>query len=313
MELGPYLDPVEFAARWGVLARRHQAHTEVAGVSVEGRPILRHDFGSEGPVVLLTALLHGIEVVGSHALLGALERLLARGLPKVRLVVLPVCNPDAYVFNMARVSRGEIAWRRGNARGVDLNRNFPQIGSGRSWHPFSGSTRSWSPHYVGPAPLSEPESRTIVEVARAVKPRLALGFHSFGQLMLYPWAHTRAPHPQRATYVAHAHAFTDVMRTPYRVGQATSLYPTIGDLDDYLDAELGTLAFTVEVGMLDRRLLHPRRAINPFAWMNPSSESSIERTCDDLARGMESFLQRELPETALTRAISSSTSNGFSM
>jgi hypothetical protein len=173
-----------------------------------------------------------------------------------------------------------------------LNRNFPRIGETRSLHPFAGSKRRWSPHYVGPAPLSEPESATIVEVARALKPRLALGFHSFGELLLYPWAHTRAPHPNRATYEARAHAITDVMRAPYKVGQATSLYPTVGDLDDFLDAELGALAFTVEVGMLDRRLFHPLRAINPFAWMNPSSIDSLERTTDDLARGLESFLQR---------------------
>jgi hypothetical protein len=51
--------------------------------------------------------------------------------------------------------------------------------------------------------------------------------------------------------------------------QATEWYRTVGDLDDWLDSELGTLAFTVEVSRPMRRLSNLRRATNPFAWSNP--------------------------------------------
>jgi hypothetical protein len=52
--------------------------------------------------------------------------------------------------------------------------------------------------------------------------------------------------------------------------QARELYAISGDLDDWLDAELGTYAFTVEVSRPSLALLRPSRLTNPFCWMNPS-------------------------------------------
>ena len=51
--------------------------------------------------------------------------------------------------------------------------------------------------------------------------------------------------------------------------QATDWYATVGDLDDWLDAEHGTLAFTVEVSRPMRFFANMRRLSNPFAWQNP--------------------------------------------
>src|SRR5689334_5039148 len=78
------------------------------GTSVEGRPIVRFDLGDEGkPTVLLTALMHGVEAIGSIALLDLLAELAdstddrAAGLlGGAHWVVLPVVNPDAFVSNM---------------------------------------------------------------------------------------------------------------------------------------------------------------------------------------------------------------------
>ena len=49
-----------------------------------------------------------------------------------------------------------------------------------------------SPHYVGKCPMSEPETRALRDVALALRPRVSVGFHSFGELLLYPWAFTTA-------------------------------------------------------------------------------------------------------------------------
>src|SRR5579859_96724 len=100
----------------------------IAGSSVEGRPLVRFDLGTPGrPVVLMTALMHGVEVIGSLALLDLLEKLgddrlpgMARLRSEAHVVVLPVVNPDALAANMTKVAKGERAWQRCNANGVDL-------------------------------------------------------------------------------------------------------------------------------------------------------------------------------------------------
>ena len=126
---------------------RAGAHRSVAGKSVEGRPIPMVEVGpTDAPTVLLTGLVHGIELVGALALLRLLERWVAQPCPRLRLVALPVVNPDAFALNHRRIGQGQRASRRSNLRGVDLNRNFARLGR-RSRHPFAsdsdpGSTNS---------------------------------------------------------------------------------------------------------------------------------------------------------------------------
>jgi len=52
--------------------------------------------------------------------------------------------------------------------------------------------------------------------------------------------------------------------------QATDWYSTVGDMDDWLDARYGTLAFTVEVSRPMRYGSNLCRLSNPFAWSNPA-------------------------------------------
>jgi carboxypeptidase T len=260
---------------WQELADAAGGRATIAGTSVEGRPIHAFDLGNPaGPPVLLSGLMHGVEMVGALALLdfvrGVVEGSRVDLLRDARLVVVPVVNPDAFQENCSRLAQGRRAFQRCNARGVDLNRNFPRLRQGMPWNPLGGSRYPLSPHYVGPAPLSEPESRALHTVADALRPKVSLAFHSFGELLLYPWAYTSRPNPKRAIYERAGRAFVRGLRGPeYRVMQATEWYATVGDMDDWLDAAYGTLAFTVEVSRPMRRLANVRRWSNPFAWSNP--------------------------------------------
>ena len=298
-----YPAAVELERAWRALVADAGGREQVAGWSVQGRPLWRFDLGcadESAPTLFLTALLHGVEVIGSMALLEAV-RVLVSGttaasslLQRCRLVVMPIANPDAFAGNMDRLERGHLAGQRKNARRVDLNRNFPPVGTVRPRHPFAGSRLLWSPHHRGPHALSEPESMALAAVATAVRPQVALGFHSFGNMLLYPWGHKRAANP-RATHYQHlARAFSEGLRgTPYRCGQSIDFYPTAGDLDDWLDDQFGTLALTVEVGALDRRLLHPSRLFNAFCWMNPSD---VEGTIKNVAPAVLGLLEDACPE-----------------
>jgi predicted deacylase len=292
-----YRDAEGFDNAWSVLAGDAGARRSFAGYSVEGRPIHRFEFGSpSGAPVLFTGLVHGVELVGSVALLEFIRSLVigARSelLRDARLVVVPIVNPDALHANCARIGAGRRAYQRCNARGVDLNRNFPRLRDGMPLNPLGGSRWRRAPHYVGPHPLSEPETRALRDVIDDVRPRVSVGFHSFGELLLYPWAFTDRPNPRRESYERAGRAFLEALRgASYRVMQATEWYATVGDLDDWLDAEYGTLAFTVEVSRPMRRLSNLRRWSNPFAWSNPIE---VGPAVTGIAPGVEALVREAL-------------------
>jgi murein tripeptide amidase MpaA len=129
----------------------------VLGQSVRGRPIVAKQSGDpDSPfVVLVVGCIHGNEPAGI-----AITNALARStLPaEVNLWTVPDLNPD-----------GVAERTRGNAHGVDLNRNFPHL-----WRPLGspGSSR-----YSGPTPLSEPEARVAAALLQQIHPVLGIWYH----------------------------------------------------------------------------------------------------------------------------------------
>ncbi|HEX8752031.1 MAG TPA: M14 family zinc carboxypeptidase [Solirubrobacterales bacterium] len=126
----------------------------VIGHSVEGRAIFAVREGRPGRNVrvLVVGCIHGDETAGMRVARGLLARRAPRG---AELWVVPTLNPD-----------GVAAGTRGNAHGVDLNRNFPF-----AWLPLGGG------EYSGPRPLSEPESRAAVRLIRRIRPQVTIWFH----------------------------------------------------------------------------------------------------------------------------------------
>jgi protein MpaA len=124
--------------------------------SVDGRVIRAVELGRPGArlPVLIVGCIHGDECAG-EAVIAALA---ARpGRPPADLWVVASLNPDG-------AARGT----RGNARGVDLNRNLPF-----RWRPGTPGTGE----YPGPRPLSEPESRFAYRLIRTLRPRITIWFH----------------------------------------------------------------------------------------------------------------------------------------
>ena len=129
---------------------------EVVGTSVEGRPIRLVHRAHEGATrrVLVIGSIHGDERAGLRVVRRLLER---PDLPAdLDLWLVRTVNPD-----------GTADDRRTNARGVDLNRNFP--------HRWRSSPRgsTWS----GTAPLTEPESVALRDLVRRLDPWLTVTFH----------------------------------------------------------------------------------------------------------------------------------------
>lgn len=286
-----YLQLQNLEAHWQWIARRGGGTWEDAGRSVEGRPIPVIEFGdSRHPTVLLSALMHGIELVGGLALLAVARALITAEGSRwpFHFVIMPIVNPDAVDSNLRRIRNGRRASMRCNARGVDLNRNFALLNERMPLHPFAGSRWERSYHYIGPRPFSEPETQAVAEVARSYKPVLSLAFHSFGNMLLYPWAHTKAPNPKEKEYRSLGEAFCSALPYhPYDLKKARGLYPTVGDMDDWMDAELDTLAYTVELSRPAWSVLSPRRFFNPMYWMNPENPNE---TIDNVVPAVRAML-----------------------
>jgi protein MpaA len=127
------------------------------GHSVQGRAIRPIVLGDPGAArrILVVGCIHGTETAG----LAITRRLVTAGAPRgTEIVVVHALNPD-----------GCRAGTRGNAHGVDLNRNFPS-----NWARIGQrGDLQWS----GPRPLSEPESRYAVALIAALRPDVTIWFH----------------------------------------------------------------------------------------------------------------------------------------
>jgi protein MpaA len=124
------------------------------GHSVEHRPITVTRVGDPAAHVRVIVVgdVHGNERAGER-----IVALLARRHPtRARLWLVRSANPD-----------GAAAGTRSNARGVDLNRNFPH-----RWRPGPRGT-----YHPGPRAASEPETRAVMRLVRRVRPQLAVYYH----------------------------------------------------------------------------------------------------------------------------------------
>jgi len=139
----------------------------VIGHSVEGRAIVAWELGAAHAArpgralrkILVVGCIHGNECAGLAITSALRRRPVAAG---VQLWIVPEMNPD-----------GTAAGTRQNARGVDLNRNFPY-----QWQPIS------DPVYdSGPSPVSEPETRAAMALVRRVRPAVTIWYHQHMDLV----------------------------------------------------------------------------------------------------------------------------------
>ena len=139
-----------------------------AGRSVHGRWIraVRIGEADSARVALVVGVIHGDERAGL-AVTRALRRRYRR-MKGATIWVVDTINPD-----------GLRARARRNARGVDLNRNFP--------YRWRGGVPRSSGYYPGPRPLSEPETRAAKRLIEEIRPDVSIWYHQ-------PWGAVLACH-----------------------------------------------------------------------------------------------------------------------
>jgi protein MpaA len=150
---GPAQADVGTADRAGSVARA-AFESRVIGYTVKDRPIRAWRLGDPtSPVkAVFIASMHGNEAQPAKILLNLRDGAPVTG---ADIWVVPYMNRDGFVRHT-----------RKNARGVDLNRNFPV-----RWIPQDGKYES------GRRPASERETRVMMRFLSEIKPKYVVSFH----------------------------------------------------------------------------------------------------------------------------------------
>ncbi len=196
------------------------ANPVIIGRSAQGRDIDAIIVGEGAITVMLIATIHGDESAGTP-LLGMLAREAALNPPWMvdrRLVIVRVANPDGFAMT-----------RRGNARGIDLNRNFPAAS-------FTSRRRH------GDEPLSEPESLALHAAIQNFQPQRIISMHQ--PLACIDFDGDGADV---------ARAMSDAMSESHRLPvKKLGAYP--GSLGSFAGVDLGIPIITVELPAAAHRL-----------------------------------------------------------
>ncbi len=159
---------------WTYTARSICHEKITIGGSFAGRGITAYKFGSGNKTTLFIGGLHGSEkssVRTLEAWVNDLEAQIQRIPADKTIIVIPNTNPDGYSLGS-----------RTNARGIDLNRNFPS----NDW-----SSDVYQPGGVllpgggGASALSEPESSALALYIQSVSPEVVLTYHAVARTVIY--------------------------------------------------------------------------------------------------------------------------------
>lgn len=209
----------------------------VIGYSFLGREIYAFHTGSPfGRQFIAVYAVHGREWICARL---ALEHI-RRG-TTVGGFVIPLVNPDG-----ATISETRDAMWKANARGVDLNCNFPaDWGQGRLNTRVRGAENC-----IGDYPLSECESAALARFTLRVKPYTTLAFHTKGGEIY--WEYGGRGDKKGAEIIAQSCGYT-----PKRIAGSS------GGYKDWCISALGIPAYTVECG--DDKLAHPITSLGDIA------------------------------------------------
>ncbi len=179
--------------------------------------------------------------------------------------IIPVVNPDGRVIDSPGDDPTDhtaqpYGWRK-NARdnngdevfdeafdGVDLNRNYDWL-----WGSSGQQSDPTNYLYGGPTAFSEPESIAIRDLCIEHDFVFAVNYHTYSQLILYPWGWTFEDTEDHDLLVSVAWdlegRITNLAGSAhdgYVPEQGADLYPTSGGTDDWMYGNQGILSYTIE-------------------------------------------------------------------
>ncbi|XP_030072023.1 mast cell carboxypeptidase A-like [Microcaecilia unicolor] len=219
------------------------------------------------------------------------DKCMTRLLDSVSFYVLPVFNIDGYVWSWKK----DRMWRKNRSNnsnseciGTDLNRNFDV-----KWGTIDNYEDPCFDIYCGPAAESEKETKAVTAFIRENLQTLKayLSFHSFSQMLLYPYGYTTdlAPNHKKLDKMAQnaVNALTSLYNTTYIYGPiASTIYPCSGTSLDWAYEEGMKYSFAFEL-----------RDTGEYDFLLP--ETLIQPTCEETmlaVKSISNFILNYFPE-----------------
>lgn len=248
-----------------------------AGKSVLGRELYYIKLGTGPNEVFYNGSHHSLEWITSPLLMKFSENIIKaytenRSIKgynisdiwsRSSIYIIPMVNPDGVDLVLNGLKRSNpyyndlIQWNRGstdfssdwqaNNRGVDINHNYDA-----GWQLSKDAEASYGVYgpgptrYSGPSPVSEPETKAVVDFTKSHNFRLVLAYHSQGEVIY--WQYDGLTPPESRTI---GNEFSRV--SGYTLEETTGITSYSGYKDWFIQ-EYRRPGFTIEVG----------RGVNPL-------------------------------------------------
>mgnify|MGYP003779719367 FL=1 len=258
----------------GLRVRYPFIETGSAGSSILGRPLYYLAMGNADTEVFYNASHHANEWITTPLLLKFLEEYAEayaiRGTIFLRdavtlyntakLYMIPLVNPDGVDLVTGAIPPGSRAYEnaralaqnypsipfpsgwKANIAGVDLNLQYPAGWTIAREQKFAqGFTLPGPRDYVGPGPLTEPESLAIYNFTLSHDFALTLSYHTQGQVIFWRFLDYMPP---RSLEIAQR--FSDVSGYPY---EDTPAYSGYAGYKDWFIQTYNRPGYTIEAGL----------------------------------------------------------------
>ena len=191
------------------------------------------------------------------------------------LYFIPAVNPDGLVYNQQIAPNGG-GMQRKNMRetcsfgidGIDLNRNYSFMWA---YDNIGSSPDGCNETYRGTSPFSEPETHIVKEFVESHDFKIALNYHSYGNLFIRPFGYDpdlSLPEEDFEIFVEYGEAMTQYNGYLFGTGIETVGYTVNGEACDWMYGEHGIFAYTPEVGASNDGFWPATNRILPLAEEN---------------------------------------------
>ncbi|QKS71635.1 succinylglutamate desuccinylase/aspartoacylase family protein [Paenalkalicoccus suaedae] len=227
-------------------------HRHIFGRSLLGRELVELELGDKGPLVHLNAGFHAHEAITTPVLVEAVLQLLPEmQIAPMRFSIVPMVNPDGIeiflhgppeqeplhtMVAMLNYPHPTFDTWKANARGVDLNNQFPA-----KWH-VEKKRKPPLPcprDFPGYEPLTEPEALAMVDLAKQRLFDYVFAFHTQGRE--FYWGYEKEEPLESVKLALHLEALTGYKSVPY--------IDSFAGFKDWFIHTYKKPGFTVELGL----------------------------------------------------------------